>query len=168
MILFISAKSYTQNLEFGDSLDLKIFNAAWEIMKEAETCALVTIDDEGRPRVRTMDPFTPEEDLVIWMGTNPRSRKVRQIKRDSRVTLYFLDSDATGYIMLHGKAELINDPVMKKTFWKEEWQNFYPDKDKDYMLIKVTPEWIEVLSPKRGIDNDPETWQPPVLMFNFK
>ena len=159
--------SYSQNIEFEDSVDLKIFDAAHEIMNEAETCALVTIDEEGRPRIRTMDPFTPENDLIIWMGTNPRSRKVRQIMREPRVTLYFLDNDATGYVMFHGLAELINDPKLKKVYWKEEWKDYYPNINNDYMLIKVIPIWIEVLSPKRGINNDPYTWEPPVLMFNF-
>lgn len=168
LLLIMPLAGFSQNIEFGDTLDAKIFNAAREIMDEAETCALVTLDNEGRPRVRTMDPFIPEDDLVIWMGTNPKSRKVRQVKRDPRVTLYFLDNDATGYVMLHGKAELVDDPELKKKFWKKEWNAFYPDKDKGYLLIKVVPEWIEVLSPKRGINNDPNTWQPPVLMFNFK
>lgn len=48
----------------------KPITAAKEIMQNANTCALITIDDEGRPRVRTMDSFPPEENLTVWFGTN--------------------------------------------------------------------------------------------------
>ena len=55
-------------------------------MISAKTCALITLDSEGRPRVRVMDPFIPENDFTVWFGTNPKTRKVEQIKNnpDSR------------------------------------------------------------------------------------
>jgi len=145
--------------------DQFLIEAAKEIMTAAGTCALITIDAEGVPRVRAMDPFGPEEDLTVWFGTNSRSRKVEQIKKDPRVSLYYLDEDASGYVIIHGRARLVNDPKEKEKRWKVEWEAFYPDKTKDYLLIEVTPIWMEVLSPPRGISADPVTWQPPVVNF---
>ena len=145
--------------------DQHLIAAAKEIMNSEGSCALITIDDEGVPRVRAMDPFAPEEDLTVWFGTNSKSRKVVQIKKDPRVTLYYLDEDASGYLIVQGVARLVNDPKEKEKRWRAKWEAFYPDKTKDYLLIEVTPIWMEVLSPPRGISADPVTWQPPVVNF---
>ncbi len=163
--LLIPFRSIGQVTVPTDSVTFKLINAAREIMTASGTCALITLDEEGRPRVRAMDPFIPENDLTVWFGTNPESRKVKQIKKDPRVTLYYLDSDASGYVMIHGMAQLVDDQKEKEKHWKNEWKDFYPDKPDGYLLIKVTPEWMEVLSIRRGITGDPDTWQPPIVKF---
>lgn len=157
--------SFCQNPILKDSSDLKLIAAAKDIMKSAGTCALITLDNEGCARVRTMDPFLPEDDLTVWFGTKSESRKVSQIKKDPRVTLYYLSSDASGYVTIHGKAELVNDPKEKEKHWKDRWESFYNDRSKDYLLIKVSPIWMEVVSETHGIFGDSKTWQPPVVKF---
>ena len=66
----------------------KLIAAAREIMAAARYCALITLDSSGRPQARTLDPFAPDENMVVWLGTNPRSRKVAAIRRHPRVSLY--------------------------------------------------------------------------------
>jgi len=166
ILLFIPFNSFSQNIDPNDVSNIKIKNAAREIMTAAATCALITLDEEGRPRVRVMDPFLPESDFTVWFGTNPKSRKVDQIKKNPKVTLYYLDSDASGYVMIHGKAQLVDDQKVKEKRWKDEWEAFYPNKPEGYLLIKVSPEWMEVVSYTHGILGDPTTWQPPVIMFD--
>jgi len=163
--LFISFPSFGQKTEVTDSSNIKLMTVAREIMTAAGTCALITLDEEGRPRVRAMDPFPPESDFTVWFGTNPKSRKVAQIKKNPKVTLYYLDDDASGYVMIHGTAQLVDDQKEKEKHWKVAWEDFYPNKQESYLLIKVTPEWMEVISISRGIDGDPKTWQAPVVIF---
>lgn len=134
--------------------------AARRIMTAARYCALVTIGEDGRPQARTMDAFPPDDRFVVWMATNPRTRKVREIRRDPRVTLYYFDAGARGYVTLVGTARLVDDPEEKARRWKPGWEAFYPDRDRSYLLIEVTPERLEVSSPADGIDNDPVTWLP--------
>jgi len=155
----------SQNKEVNDSLNIKIKNAARKIMSSANTCAFITLDKEGSPRVRVMDPFPLENDFTVWLATNPKSRKVTQIKHDSRVTLFYLDKNSTGYVMIRGIAQLVTDPKEKERRWKPEWKAFYPDKPKGYLLIKISPKSMEVVSYKYNILGDSETWQPPVLLF---
>ena len=100
------------------------------------------------------------------VGTNSKSRKATQIKQDQRVTLYYLDSDASGYVMLYGLAELVDNQKEKEKRWKEEWEDFYPNNKENYILIKVIPEWMEISSVKRGIVGDSITWQPQNVIFN--
>ena len=168
LLLLLPFIGVSQNIETKDSLNLKLINAAREIMTAAGDCALTTLDEEGRPRVRAMSPFLPEDDLTVWFGTNPKSRKVEQIKNDSRVTLFYLDSDASGYVMIHGTAQIIDDPKEEEKYWKNEWESFYPNRPVDYLLIKVTPLWLEVISYTRGVFGDPATWQPPKVIFDIK
>ena len=168
LILLIPSLGLTQDLEESDSLNNKVLIAAREIMTSAKTSALITLDDEGRPRVRAMDSFLPESDFTVWFGTNPKSRKVEQIKKDPRVTLYYLESNDSGYVMIHGIAQIVNDPKEKEKRWKVEWESFYPNKTEDYILIRVTPEWMEVSSYAYSLEGDPITWEPSSVKFNSK
>ena len=142
-----------------------LIKAAKEIMTSTATCALITQDKNGISRVRTMDPFLPENDLTIWFGTNPKSRKTTQIKHNNKVTIYYRDKDDSGYVTIHGKAELINNQIAKNKYWKDSWKSFYPNKKESYLLIKVTPIWMEIVSPTRNIIGDLKTWEPPTLFF---
>ncbi len=162
--IFLPFNGLTQN----NLNDKELKEAAAEIIKSSGTCALITLDDEGQPRARTMDPFPPDDDFTIWFGTNAKSRKVEQIKNDARVTLYYLDSDGTGYVSIYGKAQLVDDKKLKEKYWKKEWEAFYPDKESDYLLIKFTPVWMELISEKNGIIGDPLSWEPPKVIFNSK
>jgi general stress protein 26 len=155
-----------QNTGQEDTTKTKLMTAGMEIMTSANTCGLITIDEEGLSRVRTMDPFPPENDFTVWFGTNSMSRKVEEIKKNNRVTLYYTDPDDSGYVTIHGTAQLIDDPIEKEQRWKKEWEAFYPDKTNGYLLIKVSPIWMEVLSPPRGIFGDDKTWLPPRVVFD--
>jgi general stress protein 26 len=163
IVFFFPINGNSQVLVLKDSLDVKYVEAAGEIMSDAATCALITLDAKGRPRVRAMDPFLPEQDLTVWLATNPKSRKVAQIENDPRVTLYYLDGDLSGYVMIHGSAELIDDETEKARHWKDEWETFYPNYPDDYLLIKVLPEWMEIVSYSRGMVGESVTWRPPIV-----
>lgn len=163
--LFTSLSGYNQNLKVTDTLNNHILIAAKEIMSSAKTCALITIDTEGRPRVRVMDPFMPEDDFTVWFGTNKKTRKTQQIKNNPKVTLYYLEPNNAGYVMITGVAELIDNAVEKEKRWKDAWRAFYPNMD-DYLLIKVSPEWMEVISYTHNIIGDELTWEPPKVQFD--
>jgi len=139
--------------------------AAKEIIEAARYCGLVTFDPSGNTRIRTMDPFLPDEDWSIWMGTNRRSRKVQDIEGDPRVTLYYDSPDHVGYVAVYGTARIVDDPAEKASRWKEEWEGFYPDREGQYLLIQVTPDRLEVISYARMIQGDPDTWEPPSVEF---
>ena len=166
IFLLKSTNGFNQNSQIQDSTSIKLLSAAKDIMISAKTCALITLDSEGRPRVRVMDPFIPENDFTVWFGTNPKTRKVEQIKNNPKVTLYYLEPNGSGYVMLHGLAQLVNDQAEKDKRWKAEWEAFYPNKQDDYLLIKISPQWLEVISYSHGILGDPDTWEPPKVLFN--
>lgn len=131
--------------------------AARELINRVGKCALITLDESGHPQVRTMDPFEPEQNFTIWLATNPKSRKVIQIENNPAVTLYYKDGD-NGYVSIYGTAELINDRAAKDQHWKQEWEEFYPDREEGYLLIKVKPLRLEIIDYASGIRGDSITW----------
>lgn len=166
LLLLMSLKSFGQNTKQNDSIRTQLTSVARTIITNAGICTLITLNEDGLPMARAMDPFLPESDFTVWFGTNPKSRKVKQIKNNPIVTLYYLDKDASGYVVIHGRAELVNELGEKEKHWKTEWQAFYPNKTEDYLLIKVVPNWMEVLSTTHGITGDPKTWEVPVVVFD--
>ncbi len=165
MFLLISFNSFSQETAPKEFSKETLLSAARDIIEGVGTCALITLDENGLPSVRVMDPFLPESDFTIWLGTNPKSRKVNQIKNNPKVTLYYLDKNSSGYVVIHGIAKLVNDQSKKDKWWKTEWDAYYPNKTDAYQLIKISPERMEVISYTHNIIGNPSTWEVPVVIF---
>ena len=146
----------------------ELLTVAREVMESAHFCALITLDASGRPQSRTVEPFVPDSDFVVWIGTNPLTRKVGEIQRDPRVTLYYFDPSSLSYVSFLGRATLVNDAREKTKHWNDSWLSLYKDRDKGYLLISVVPERLEVVSTKRGIFGDSLTWRPPSVDLRRK
>ena len=136
---------------------------AKELMVHAENAALITVDSIGVTHVRAMDPFLPEDNFTVWMGTNPKSSKVSQIKKNNLVSLYYFDKESAGYITLQGVATIVNTRDKKEQYWKKEWKNFYKNTTTDYVLIKFVPNKATIISEKHQILGDSITWAVPKL-----
>jgi general stress protein 26 len=142
-----------------------ILVAAREIIKETTYCGLVTIDSTGQPQVRTMNPFPANEELITWFATSRTSRKVREIKNNPKVCVYYANHmSAKGYVNITGSAEVIDDKEllikMKRDYWESipNWQNIF-------VLIKIVPKTIEVINYKHGLSNDPNTFRAPSIVL---
>ena len=142
-----------------------LIDAAREIIAAQTYCAFITIDDAGRPQVRTINPFPPDDAMVVWFATSTRTLKVQQIKHDPRVSLYYADhSKATGYVAIHGRAQLVDDKqeILKRK--RAYWDSAFPGLA-NLVLVKVVPERIDVVNYQRGALGDPVTWRPPSIEF---
>ncbi|MGB7537472.1 MAG: pyridoxamine 5'-phosphate oxidase family protein [Anaerolineales bacterium] len=143
----------------------RVIDAAREIMAGQKYCAIVTVDASGRPQIRTMNPFPPEDDMTVWIATNSRSRKVVEIRNNPNVCLYYADHQtATGCVAISGTAVLVDDKAEKEKRKREYWAQAFPDWQY-LMLIKIIPERIDVLNYKKELLNDPETWRVPTIEF---
>jgi hypothetical protein len=52
----------------------------------------------------------------------------------------------------------------REQHWQRQWDAFYARRS-DALLIEVVPEQLEVVDIARGIEGNPETWQPPTVRF---
>lgn len=146
----------------------KVVVAAREIMAAQTYCGLITLDETGRPQIRTMNPFPPDEAMVVWMATNINTRKVAEIRKDPRVSLYYSDhAKAIGYVAITGTAVLVDD--MKEVLKRKRayWDNAFPGL-KDIVLIKVVPERIDVVNYKQGLNGAQGTWRAPSIAVPAK
>ena len=139
-----------------------ILRAAREVMAAAQFCALITLDEEGRPQARVMDPTAPDARMVVTLMTNPASRKVAQIERDPRVTLFYFDRGSPGYVTILGRAKPILDSAEKRRRWVERW-NPHRDGPDDALLYEVVPDRIEVVSIAHSVVGDDDAWTPPSI-----
>lgn len=165
-ILVISTTNCFKSKKNSVTVNNDIKEVAKEIMANTNTCALITVDSLNCPRVRMMGTLQPDGDFTVWFGTNPKSRKVAQIQQNPEVTVYYIEEGNSGYVMLQGTAQLVNTIKEKKIYWKDEWEQFYPNYPEDYLLIKVTPKWLEVVSYKHNIISESDTWEPQKILFD--
>jgi general stress protein 26 len=144
-----------------------VTKAAREMMVKVRYCTMVTLGLDGHPQARIVDAFAPEADMSVWIATKPVTRKVREIGKDPRVTLLYFDHADPGYVTLLGTAEIVGDAEEKAKRWKEDWAAFYKDRNHgdDYVLIRVRPRRLEIVSYGHGLLNDPETWRPISVEF---
>lgn len=155
LLTIVASKLFAQTEVNRDTMLV----AARELIQETTYCGLVTIDYNGQPQVRTMNPFPVKDDMVIWFATSRSSRKVGEIKVNPKVAVYFADHNtAKGYVNISGKAEVIDDKellqIMKRNYWNDipNWQDIF-------VLIKIVPEKMEVINYKHGLNNDPQTFK---------
>ncbi len=156
---------YAQELKLSNLERDTLLSVARQYLKDVKYCALITIDSTGYSHARTMDPFQPDKKWIVWLATNPKSRKVNEIRNNQKVTLYYTGNKGVGYVSITGTATIVNEQSKKDSLWKEEWSRFYKNRSEDYLLIKVVPKRLEILNYKKGIVNNKETWRTPYVIF---
>jgi general stress protein 26 len=161
LVLMTCLSGYAQKPVSRDTILL----AAREIIRETTYCGLVTIDSTGQPQTRTMNPFPLSDDFVIWFATSRSSRKIRELRNNPKVSVYFSNHNvAKGYINITGNAEVIDDKDLLISKKRDYW-NGIPNWQDIFVLIKIVPKNIEVINYKHGLNNDPVTFRAPVAEF---
>jgi len=164
LILFLSCTvkepvSEEIRVDFTDD-EQKIINLSKKTIKETYFGTLITVDKKGQPRARVMEPFEPDNNFIIWLATNPKSRKVTQLKNNSTATLHYFDKSNLSYVSLMGNAFLVNDDAIKSQKFKDGWDKFYKNQKEDYLLIKFIPYTLELISTSTEFTGDSITWKP--------
>ena len=153
---------YSQTLAASDE---EILNLARETLAKVRYAALATVDEAGQPRTRIVDAFSPDDEFVIHVATKPNTRKVEQIRGNARVTSFYFDAEGRNYVSVMGEAKLIDDVAIKQAMRREaDSDRIYPNFPEDYLLIRITPLWLEGLLP--GHRGDRETWMPARVDFS--
>ncbi|MEE4260847.1 MAG: pyridoxamine 5'-phosphate oxidase family protein [Bacteroidales bacterium] len=166
-IILLITSVVAQDKQDNGQLELSrdsLLTVARIIIDSAECRTLITVDENGMPQARTMSPFPPEDGMVIWLGTNPRSRKVKQINNNPNVIVFYYDTKGHSYVSIAGQARIVNDSKKRAHYWKKGWMRYYPDPANDYTLIEVTPKKLEICSFKHKLFWD-STGKPAFVEF---
>ena len=150
-----------------------IVTAARALMEADANAALVTVDEHGRPRVRSVrawlsaaDSTDPTKPITVWILTRAESRKVDQIRNHSFVTLYFNDDEKITYATLMGTATVLTDPALPRLqplIDAETKKYFWPSFPDGFAVIEVSANWLEFMSP--ALPPDKATWRPQAVLF---
>jgi general stress protein 26 len=151
-----------------------VLDAARALMVADAVVALATVDDSGRPRVRSVrafldpvEPGSPSSGFTVWVLTRFTTRKVEQIRAHPDVTLYFNDDDASSYASIVGTALIHTDPGhpgAKRHYEGQDVRFYWPDFPRDFVMLEIRPQWLEFIGP--GVSNDEQTWRPQAVIFD--
>lgn len=144
----------------------EMLRAGREVMAGAEYCFLITVDAAGRPQARLMQQFPPDADFTVWMGTNPRSRKVAQIRANPKAALACSDPKGPGYLTLNGEARVVEDRAERRRHWRPDWDGHFPGgpEGANFVLVRFVPERLELISGKHGIGVKPGSLRAPAMV----
>lgn len=140
--------------------------AAREVISQDPFMTFISVDEKGQPRARTLQHSPPDDNMVMYFSTIPGTRKIDQILTHPKVTLHFDGPGDTSYVSIMGTATVHTDAESAiKHDWRDEdgLKRFWPDFPENYVLIKVEPEWLEVVHP--DIDSRDSDWRPQAVTF---
>ncbi|HUV23895.1 MAG TPA: pyridoxamine 5'-phosphate oxidase family protein [Methanomassiliicoccales archaeon] len=124
------------------------------LLREAEIMYLATNGADGHPQIRAVFNLRNEkqfptlsflnqdpDDITITISTNTSSRKVEEIKNDSRISVYYCKPGEFNGVQLSGMAELVEDTDLQHRIWVDGWERYYPlgPEDPDFALIMMKP-----------------------------
>lgn len=136
-----------------------VLQAAREVVEDTSFATLITIDQTGQPKARTVDAFAPGSDWVVWIATRPSSRKVTEITQTPQVTVHYYSDALKSYVSLMGEATLVSEVAIKKSMRRaQDSEKLYPNFPDDYQLIRIQPTRLEGVLP--GFRGHPKTWEP--------
>ncbi len=149
-----------------------LLDSADALIQRDSSVGMVTVDPDGRPRIRTVRAFrlaSPASDrdrFTIYVLTRRSTRKVEHIAANPSVTLYFNEDHRTAYTTLMGQAVVHrnpNVPRLQQFLDSGTVRFFWPAFPDDFIIIEVVPQWLEHIGP--GHWNDPNTWRPQAVVF---
>ena len=132
------------------------------VIQKAECAQIATFgkeETEGFPEIRALlNLANPKkypklkgkaisvdgETLTIYLTTNTSSRKIRQIRTNNNVCLYFTLPKYFKGVSAIGTIEEVTDQAVKEDFWQFGWNIYYHKgpTDPDYTILKFTTKFM--------------------------
>jgi general stress protein 26 len=104
---------------------------------------LGTNGDGGYSNIKAMIKAENQGLRTIWFSTNTSSKRVAQLRRDPRASVYFVDMQNWMGVMLVGNMELLQDMESRQRLWSPGCERYYPlgMTDPDYTVLRFTAQW---------------------------
>ena len=120
-------------------------------------CFAITLAADGTPHARLIQPGPLQEDWSLRFLSDARSRKVRELRRDPRLTLAWQHDAERAYVTLLGRAVVNAEAAAKRAIWRPEMDRFHPGgpQDPNNVIVEFATERLEIYSGARGIAPPP-------------
>lgn len=123
-----------------------------ELMNVPDAVYLATVDGSV-PRIRALNnlrrqdlypgagAFCRARGFRAYFATSVSSGKVREIRANPAVSVYYCDPKNYRGVTLAGKMEVLSDPDLKRALWQDEWLIYWPAAacDPDYAVLCLQP-----------------------------
>lgn len=116
------------------------------LMRDLDLCMLTTRASDGTLHSRPMSNNGEVEfGGDVWFFADRRSRKVREIRQDPRVSVSYSAPERGVWLALEGKASVVTDIEKKKELWLKELERWFQSgpEDDSVVLIKVSADRAE-------------------------
>jgi len=126
-----------------------------ELMEISKAAYLTTIDAKGFPHTRGMTNMRNRnthphlmplfhdhrEDFLILFSTNTSSEKIKHVKENPKVAVYYSHPEKTQGVMFGGEIEINPDIRLKRAIWRDEMVKYYPSgyDDPDHTILRLRP-----------------------------
>ena len=109
------------------------------LIHDIHVCTLTTVDDGGALWSRPMGIQTDGFAGTLHFFTRADSEKVEHIGRNPNVAVAFGDPDDNNWVMMAGKATVLNDRAKIADLWSEPMRTWFPEgkDDPELRLIKT-------------------------------
>lgn len=132
-----SAKKYKNET---DPEIKEVIRSAYELINSCGVAMVGNYGPDGYPQIKAMLIMETEGIKKFWFSTNTSSKRVSQFLNDERACLYFMNEQEFKGLMLVGKMQVLNDEILRKHFWREGAEIYYPlgVNDPDYSILCFT------------------------------
>ena len=156
MFRFLLGQYKSRKQSAADTSVEASLRAARSVIARTKYCFLITNGPEGDCNARWVEPIV-ESDFTVWIGTNPKLRKVQEVMADPAVTLAFGSEKDQANLVLKGRATIVDDLALRRKHWLGHWRLFFPNgpQGDDYVLLKFEPQRMEILSFKKAVIPEP-------------
>ena len=133
--------------------------ACLNLMETTDVMYLSTVGSDGFPHTRIMSNLRNKkeypglveifeqhkEDFLVYMVTSSSSVKMKQIRANSKVSVYLsvFSSIPSEFqcLMLSGEIEEVTDKQLKKQLWQDGWKIHWPGgaDDPEFTVLKLSP-----------------------------
>lgn len=77
----------------------------------------ITVGPKGEANARVVQTSKLSDDWTVRFMTDRRSRKAQEIERSGRMTLAYQCDAENSYVVLVGRADIVDDVGVKKAIW---------------------------------------------------
>lgn len=111
-----------------------------KLVEKLDFCMLGTNSENGFPNIKGLLNLKHEGLKRIWFSTNTSSKRIRQLRKNNRACVYYVDEKPFRGLMLVGTIEILQDIESRKMLWSEGAEVYYPlgVEDPDYSVLCFT------------------------------
>ena len=126
-----------------------------KLMETSKATYLTTIDPNGFPHTRAMtnlrnkkqNPHLTslfldhQKDYLIIFSTNTSSTKVKHVKENPKVSVYYSNPEKWQGVMFGGNIKITPDVKLKQAIWEDGMEKYYPSgyNDPDHTILQLLP-----------------------------